>query len=127
MHFARTLKRTLPAVALGGVLALSLGTTPAAAASSGYVYSTNGGAKGWYYYGNGRVYANDIKVDGYAAVTQVFASDDRLLFSVKDTGANDGSSWTTPTLFGGTHKIRACLVKGTGAPTKCGSKHSWPV
>jgi len=127
MNFARTLKRALPAAALGGALALTLGTTPASALSSGYVYSSGRGAEGWYYYGSERVWACDIKTDGYSAVTQVFSKDDRLLVSVKDTLNNGSCSYKKPVLFEGTHKIRACLVKGSQAPTKCGAKREWYV
>jgi hypothetical protein len=113
---------------LGLALTAGLASTPASAASSGYVYSTNRGAEGWYYYGNGRVYANDIRADGYGAVTQVFADDGRrLLVSVKDTGVRNGASWKTPTLFEGYHKIRACVYKTGQKPTKCGAMTRWYV
>ncbi|MGW6603557.1 hypothetical protein [Streptomyces sp. NPDC055036] len=115
-------------VALSFGLTAGLAATPASAASSGYVYSTNRGAEGWYYYGNGRVSANDIKSDGYAAVTQVFADDGRrLLVSVTDTGAKNGESWKTPVLFEGYHKIRACVYKNGHAPTKCSAMVRWYV
>jgi hypothetical protein len=115
-------------VAAGGALALAgLAATPASAASSGHVFSTNRGAEGWYYHGNERVYACDIRTDGYSALTQVFSKDDRLLVSVRDTFNNNKCSWKTPVLFEGTHKIRVCLVKGNQKPTKCGSKREWYV
>lgn len=128
MSVSRFVKHTVP-VALGGALAtIALATAPASAASSGYVYSSGRGAEGWYYYGNGRVYANDIKVDGFGAVTQIFADDGRrLLTSVKDTGAKNGGSWKTPILFEGFHKIRACVYKTGHAPTKCGAMTRWHV
>ncbi|MFD0253715.1 hypothetical protein ACFVGX_22675 [Streptomyces sp. NPDC127113] len=110
-------------VALAGGLAAS----PASAASSGYVYSSGKGAEGSYYYGSERVYACDIKTDGYKAVTQVFSRDDRLLVTVTDTYNNGSCSWKKPTLFEGTHKIRACVQKGSAKPTKCGPKRSWYV
>jgi hypothetical protein len=113
---------------LGFALTAGLAATPASAASSGYVYSTNRGGEGWYYYGSERVWANDIKRDGYGAVTQVFADDGRrLLVTVKDTGVNNGGSWKTPTLFEGYHKIRACVYKTGHKPTKCGPMTRWYV
>ncbi|GAA2965018.1 hypothetical protein [Kitasatospora cinereorecta] len=123
-----------PRVRAGAVVATmslalvgAVSTTPASAASSGHVYSSGSGAEGWYYYGSERVYACDIKTDGYKAVTQVFSKSDRLLVTVTDTYNNGTCSWKKPTLFEGTHKIRACVQKGSAAPTKCGPKRSWYV
>ena len=127
MLTSRFIKRTVP-LAVGGALAVgALATTPASAASSGYVYSSGRGAEGWYYYGSERVWACDIKTDGYSALTQVFSKDDRLLVSVRDRLNNGTCSWKKPVLFEGTHKIRACLVKGNQKPTKCGAKREWYV
>ena len=112
---------------VGLALTAGLASTPASAASSGHVFSSGRAAEGWYYYGSERVYACDIKTDGYSALTQVFSKDDRLLVSVKDTRNNGECSWKKPVLFEGTHKIRACLVKGSGKPTKCGAKREWYV
>ncbi|MGW3424479.1 hypothetical protein [Streptomyces phaeochromogenes] len=120
-------KRVAPALLGGALVVTALSAAPASAASSGYVYSTNRGAEGWYYYGNERVNACDIKTDGYAAVTQVFSKDDRLLVTVRDAKNNNSCAWKTPTLFEGTHKIRACLQKGSAKPVKCGSKKEWYV
>lgn len=109
-------------------LALSCGLAgPASAASSGHVFSNGRGAEGWYYSGSERVWACDIKSDGYSAVTQIFSRDDRLLVSVRDTKNNGQCSWKKPDLWSGTHKIRACLVKGSQKPRKCGAKKEWYV
>ncbi|WP_330351710.1 hypothetical protein [Streptomyces sp. NBC_00582] len=125
MRISRALQRTAP-LAIGGALAVALATTPAAA-SSGWVTSNGGGAEGIYNSYNGRVSACDIKTDGYKAVTQVFGFGDRLLLSVQDTLNNGRCSWKTPTLFEGTHTIRACVMKTGKAPTKCGPKHEFYV
>ncbi|MEU3855072.1 hypothetical protein [Streptomyces sp. NPDC029554] len=109
-------------------LALSCGLAgPAAAASSGHVFSNGGGAEGWYFSGSERVWACDLKSDGYSALTQIFSRDDRLLVSVRDTKNNGLCSWKKTDLWSGTHKIRACLVKGSQKPTKCGAKKEWYV
>jgi hypothetical protein len=120
-------KRAVPAVLGSALVVTALSAAPASAASSGYVYSTNRGSEGWYYHGSERVWANDIKADGYAAVTQVFHRDGRLLVTVRDTGVRNGGSWKKPTLFAGTKKIRACLQKGNAKPVKCGAKKAWVV
>lgn len=127
MITSRFLRHTAP-VAMGSALAVAaLATTPASAASSGHVCSNGRGGEGWYYYGSERVYACDIKTDGYSALTQVFSKDDRLLVSVRDTKNNGACSWKKPVLFEGTHKIRVSLVKGSQKPTKCGAKQEWYV
>ncbi|MEU7322560.1 hypothetical protein AB0465_14785 [Streptomyces griseoviridis] len=128
MSVSRFVKHTVPVALCGALATITLATTPASAASSGYVYSSGPGGEGWYYYGNGWIYANDIKADGFASVTQVFADDGRrLLVSVQDSGANNGISWKTPVLFEGFHKVRACVYKTGHAPTKCGAMTRWYV
>ena len=117
----------LPLLSAPAANAMPTASTPASAASSGHVFSNGRGAEGWYYYGSERVYACDIKTDGYSALTRVFSKDDRLLVSVRDTLNNGNCSWKKPVLFEGTHKIRACLVKGNHAPTRCGPKREWYV
>jgi hypothetical protein len=112
---------------LGLALTAGLAATPASADSSGRVFSNGRGAEGWYYYGSERIYACDIKSDGYSALTRVFAKDGRLLTSVKDNRNNGACSSKKPTLFEGTHLIQVCVVKTGQAPKKCSAKVDWYV
>ncbi|MFF1657518.1 hypothetical protein ACFVXP_30065, partial [Streptomyces sp. NPDC058255] len=76
---------------------------------------------------NGRVYANDIKKDGYSAITQVrTARDGYFVVDVRDQVANNGGSWKTPTLYSGVRfKMRVCVYKTGQNPTMCGSWHGF--
>lgn len=118
------LRRTLP-VALGGAFTIAVLSTAPASASSGWWFSQGKGAEGFYNHVNGRVYANDIKKDGYFAVTQILTyPKGYVVTSVNDTGSNNGSTWRTPNLYqGGDYMIRVCVAKYGQKATKCSASH----
>jgi hypothetical protein len=108
-------------------LVTGLAATPASANSSGWWTSQEKRAEGFYNSMNGRVYANDLKRDGYSARVQVrTAKNGYFVTDVTDTRANNRSSWKTPTLYSGVRfKMRVCVVKKGQKPTKCGSWHEF--
>jgi hypothetical protein len=108
-------------------LAGGLAATPASANSSGWWTSQHGRAEGFYNALTGRVYANDIKKDGYSAITQVrTARNGYFVVDVRDKVANNGGSWKTPTLYAGVRfKMRVCVYKTGHKPTQCGSWHEF--
>ncbi|MGW0868758.1 hypothetical protein [Streptomyces sp. NPDC002611] len=124
MVIHRLVMRTVPAV-LGGALAVAALSATPASASSGWWTSQGKGAEGFYNHVNGRVYANDIKTDGYSAVTQILTyPSGHLITSVKDKLNNNAGSWITPRLHqGGDYMIRVCVVKSGHKPTKCSTAH----
>ncbi|MFD4555253.1 hypothetical protein ACFWP5_13200 [Streptomyces sp. NPDC058469] len=111
--------------ALSVALVTGLAATPASANSSGWWTSPNKRAEGFYNSLTGRVYANDIRKDGYSAITQVrTAKHGYFVVDVKDKVANNGGSWKTPTLYSGVRfKMRVCAYKTK--PTQCGSWHEF--
>ncbi|MGW2688883.1 hypothetical protein ACWC6I_37715 [Streptomyces sp. NPDC001414] len=121
----RLAQRALP-VALGSALLLTLNSSPASA-SSGWWTAQGGRAEGFYNSVNGRVYANDLKADGYSARTQVrTAAHGYFVTDVTDKLADGYGSWKTPTLYAGVvFKMRVCVVKGSAAPKYCGSWHTF--
>jgi hypothetical protein len=104
-----------------------LAATPASANSSGWWTSQHGRAEGFYNSNNGHVYANDLRRDGYSAITQVRTNrDGYFVVDVKDTKANGQDSWKTPTLYRGVvFKMRVCAVKGKHKPTQCSVWHTF--
>ncbi|MEV6147038.1 hypothetical protein [Streptomyces sp. NPDC051992] len=110
-------------VALAGGLAAS----PASANSSGWWTSPGKRAEGFYNSLTGRVYANDLKKDGYSAITQVrTANKGYFVVDVRDKLANNGGSWDTPTLYSGVRfKMRVCVYKTGHKPTQCGAWHEF--
>ena len=122
----RSIRRSLP-IALGGALTVAaLATTPASA-SSGWWTSQEARAEGFYNSVNGHVYANDLRKDGYSAITQVrTARNGYYVVDVTDKLANNQGSWKTPTLYRGVvFKMRVCVVKSGQKPTKCGAWHQF--
>ncbi|MFI6278060.1 hypothetical protein [Streptomyces sp. NPDC050988] len=119
--------RATAVAGMGFALIAGLAATPASANSSGWWTSPGGRAEGFYNSMNGRVYAGDLRVDGYAAITQVrTAKNGYFVVDVRDKGARDGGSWKTPTLYKGVRfKMRVCVYKDGHAPTKCGSWHEF--
>ncbi|MEU4486653.1 hypothetical protein AB0H94_17500 [Streptomyces purpurascens] len=115
------------ATTVGLALTAGMAATPASAASSGWWTSAGNRAEGYYNSGNGRVYANDLRKDGYSAITQVrTVRDGYFVADVKDTLANGLVSWKTPTLYSRVNfKMRVCVVKGSQAPTACGAWHQF--
>jgi len=113
--------------ALSVVLVSGLAATPASANSSGWWTSQHGRAEGFYNSNNGRVYANDLRKDGYSAITQVRTNrNGYFVVDVKDTLANGQGSWKTPTLYRGVvFKMRVCAVKGKNKPTQCSAWHTF--
>lgn len=108
-------------------LVTGLAATPASANSSGWWTSPGKRAEGFYNSLSGRVYANDIKADGYNAITQVrTAKHGYFVVDVTDKVANNGGSWKTPTLYSEVRfKMRVCVYKTGHKPTKCGSWHEF--
>ncbi|EGX58456.1 MULTISPECIES: hypothetical protein [Streptomyces] len=126
MSVPRLVTRTLPAV-LGGALAAAAFATTPASASSGWWTSPGGRAEGYYNSFNGHVYANDLKRDGYSAITQVRTNrNGYFVADVTDKWANGRGSWKTPTLYSGVvFKMRVCVVKSGHKPTKCSAWHQF--
>ncbi|MFE2322168.1 hypothetical protein ACFXC8_56165 [Streptomyces sp. NPDC059441] len=113
--------------ALSVALVTGLAATPASANSSGWWTSPEGRAEGFYNSLNGRVYANDLRKDGYSAITQVrTARNGYFVVDVRDKLANGQGSWKTPTLYAGVRfKMRVCVYKTGHKPVKCGSWHEF--
>ena len=127
MSIARLIKRTIP-LALGGALTVAaLATTPASAYSSGWWTSQGKGAEGFYDSNSGRVYAGDLKRDGYSAITQVrTVRNDYYVTHVVDKSVNGHGAWKTPSLYRGVnYKIRVCVFKPGHRPTKCSAWHGF--
>ncbi|MFC9131360.1 hypothetical protein ACFT4A_31595 [Streptomyces sp. NPDC057099] len=120
--------RTGAAVAtLGLALTAGLAATPASAASSGWWTSPGNRAEGYYNSAQSAVYANDLKKDGYSAITQVrTVRNGYYVTDVTDKLANGRGSWKTPTIYSGVNfKLRVCVVKSGHKPTKCGAWHQF--
>lgn len=126
-HMKTSLARAATVTGMGFALVAGLAATPASANSSGWWTSPGNRAEGFYNAMNGRVYANDIKRDGYSAITQVrTARNGYHVVDVRDKFANNGGSWKTPTLYSGVRfKMRVCVYKTGHKPTQCGAWHEF--
>ncbi|MEU6277473.1 hypothetical protein ABZ871_34480 [Streptomyces populi] len=127
MRLTRSSQRALGALALGGALTLTM-TTPAHA-NSGWWFSTNGGASGYFTAYGDKTTACDIAGDGYLALVQIATVNDSRLYQVADTKVDGRCTSRGASSFdlqeGATYKIRVCVVQTGGRPQYCSVLHEF--
>ncbi|MFD5814774.1 hypothetical protein [Streptomyces sp. NPDC127038] len=127
MNLSHALTRTAPVLALGATLAVTM--TAPAEADSGWWFSSNSGASGYFKAYGDKTTACDIATDGYLALVQIASINNSLLYQVADT-RNDGRCTSRDASYfnlqeGATYKIRVCVVRTGIRPQNCSVLHEF--
>lgn len=119
--------RSIPALALGGVL-LAMTAAPAHAENSSTIYNSTRAAKGWFTDSGNKLTACDIRTDGEKAVLWIWNRDvfHPIEWYVTDRFNNGHCTTRTspivlqPRTY---YDIQVCLGGSAGLALKCGSWH----